>query len=70
MVQTGDKVRFLNAVGGGKVIKVVKDIAYIEDEDGFEIPVLVKECVIGKSFGSKIRCSQDRRIGSQHITHG
>lgn len=52
MVQTGDKVRFLNAVGGGKVIKVVKDIAYIEDEDGFEIPVLVKECVIVESHSA------------------
>lgn len=52
MVQAGDKVRFLNAVGGGKVIKVVKDMAYVEDEDGFEIPVLAKECVIVESHSA------------------
>lgn len=46
MVKVGDKVRFLNAVGGGTVVKISKDIAYVEEEDGFETPVLMHECVV------------------------
>ena len=42
----GDKVRFLNAVGGGIVRKVDRDMAYVEEPDGFETPVLVRECVV------------------------
>lgn len=42
----GDKVRFLNAVGGGIVRKIERDMAYVEEPDGFETPILVKECVV------------------------
>ncbi|MBQ8564305.1 MAG: DUF2027 domain-containing protein [Bacteroidaceae bacterium] len=42
----GDKVRFLNAVGGGIVRKIDRDMAYVEEPDGFETPVLVRECVV------------------------
>lgn len=42
----GDKVRFLNAVGGGIVRKIDRDMAYVEEEDGFETPVLIRECVV------------------------
>lgn len=45
MLQIGDKVRYLNAVGGGVVVKIEKDLAYV-DEDGFETPVLIRECVV------------------------
>ena len=45
MVKVGDRVRYLNAVGGGVVVRIVKDIAYV-DEDGFETPVLARECVV------------------------
>ena len=38
-------MRYLNAVGGGVVVRIVKDIAYV-DEDGFETPVLARECVV------------------------
>lgn len=46
-IQKGDTVRFLNAVGGGKVTRIdaQKGIVYVEDEDGFEIPALERECV-------------------------
>lgn len=45
-MKIGDKVRFLNSIGGG-IVKGFqgKDIALVEDEDGFEIPALVRECV-------------------------
>lgn len=43
----GDKVRFLNAVGGGIVRRFQnKDIVIIEEEDGFETPVLIRECIV------------------------
>ena len=42
----GDKVRYLNAVGGGIVRKIDKDLAYVEEPDGFETPVLIRECVV------------------------
>ncbi|MDE7153071.1 MAG: DUF2027 domain-containing protein [Muribaculaceae bacterium] len=46
MAQKGDIVRFLNSVGGGTVTRIQGNIAYVEDEDGFESPVLVKEIVV------------------------
>ena len=47
MIKKGDTVRFLNAVGGGVVVRIdeVKRLIYVEDEDGFEIPLLERECV-------------------------
>lgn len=46
--QVGDIVRFLNSVGGGRVTKIEGNIAYVDD-DGFETPVLIKECVVVRS---------------------
>ena len=48
MIKKGDTVRFLNAVGGGVVVRVdpFKNMVYVEDADGFEIPVLERECVL------------------------
>ncbi|MCH5319747.1 MAG: DUF2027 domain-containing protein [Paramuribaculum sp.] len=45
MAKVGDTVRFLNSVGGGKIVKIDGKIAYV-DEDGFETPVLLKDCVV------------------------
>ncbi len=44
-LQIGDIVRFLNSVGGGRVNKIQGQLAYVDD-DGFETPVLIKECVV------------------------
>lgn len=44
-MKIGDTVRYLNAVGGGKVVRIDGDMAYVDD-DGFETPVLVRECVV------------------------
>jgi len=47
MIKTGDKVRFLNAVGGGVVKSVInKTMVSVEDYDGFEVPTLVSELVV------------------------
>ena len=46
-LKVGDKVRFLNSVGGGVVTAFRgKDLVLVEDEDGFEVPVLKTECVV------------------------
>jgi len=46
-IKIGDKVRFLNSVGGGTVTAFRgKDQVLVEDEIGFDIPVLISECVI------------------------
>ncbi len=46
MAKIGELVRFLNSVGGGRVTKIKDNLAYVEDEDGFETPVLLRECVV------------------------
>ena len=47
MIKAGDKVRFLNAVGGGVVKSVInKMMASVEDDDGFEVPILISELVL------------------------
>lgn len=46
-MKIGDKVRFLNEVGGGVVAGFQgKDIAIVRDENGFDIPMLARECVV------------------------
>lgn len=46
-IKIGDKVRFLNEVGGGIVSGFQgKDIVLVEDEDGFDIPMLKGEVVV------------------------
>ncbi len=45
-IKEGDKVRFLNDVGGGTVMSIVdKDTAIILNDTGFEIPVLIAELI-------------------------
>lgn len=53
--KVGDTVRFLNSVGGGTVVRVAGNMAYV-DEDGFETPALLKDCVVvatGDTFYKK-----------------
>lgn len=55
-MKIGDKVRFLSAVGGGVVTGFQgKDIALVEEEDGFETPVLIRECVVIESNEEQLR---------------
>ncbi|MFA6701895.1 MAG: DUF2027 domain-containing protein [Dysgonamonadaceae bacterium] len=49
-LEVGDTVRFLSSVGGG-IVKGFqnKNIVIVEDEHGFDIPVLITDCVaVGK----------------------
>jgi len=46
MIKVGDKVKFLNDVGGGVVTGFIsKNMANVADEDGFEVPYPVSELV-------------------------
>ncbi len=46
-MKIGDKVRFLSEVGGGIVTGFQgKDTVLVRDEDGFDIPMLMRECVV------------------------
>jgi hypothetical protein len=45
-IEVGDKVRFLNVTGGGQVTRLEGKLAFVEDEDGFEVPVLCSELVV------------------------
>lgn len=46
MAKAGDRVRFLNATGGGVITRIDGKTAYVEDEDGFESPILLKDVVV------------------------
>ena len=46
MIKVGDKVKFLNDVGGGTVTGFVsKNMVNVSDEDGFEVPYPISELV-------------------------
>jgi hypothetical protein len=46
-MKIGDRVRFLNSTGGGIISKFInKDMVSVLEDDGFETPVLIRECVV------------------------
>ena len=53
-LQVGDTIRFLNTVGGG-IVKGFqnKNIVIVEDDHGFDFPVLITECIVVRSEESK-----------------
>jgi dsDNA-specific endonuclease/ATPase MutS2 len=64
-IKIGDKVRFLNATGGGVVNKIIsKELIEVTDQDGFDIPVLTRECVVIES-GGKTDTSQKSQENKQ-----
>lgn len=62
-VKPGDTVRYLNSVGGGRVVRIDDKLAYV-DEDGFETPVLLRECVVVASADSTAPASKTREKAS------
>ena len=60
-MKIGDKVRFLSEVGGGLVTGFQgKNIALVEDKDGFAIPMPVSECVVIETDSYNIPTQADR----------
>ncbi len=53
MAKIGDTVRYLNSVGGGRITRIENNIAFVEEPDGFETPVLLRECVVVAEAGSQ-----------------
>ncbi len=52
VLKVGDRVKFLNAVGGGKITGFVSPkVANVEDDQGFEVPTLISELVKDERFG-------------------
>lgn len=61
MAKIGDRVRFLNSVGGGIIKRIEGNIAYVDD-NGFETPTLIRECVVVASpevTEKKVALTQD-----------
>jgi len=51
MLKVGDRVKFLNAVGGGKVTGfVTPKVVNVEDDQGFEVPCMVTELIKDERF--------------------
>ncbi len=71
MIQIGDTVRFLNDVGGGVVTQVDRkqNLVYVEDKDGFEIPVLEKECVVVGEVYEKTNFPKKNPTPSKNTTN-
>lgn len=70
-MKIGDKVRFLYDIGGGIVRGFKnKDIVIVEDETGFEIPMLVKECLVvsdDKDMQVSKQSQKKEDISKKHI---
>lgn len=67
----GDKVRFLNDIGGGTVVGFQgKDVVLVQDEDGFEMPTLVKECVVvgGDEYSPSPASASTRQVKKTNET--
>ena len=46
-LRIGDKVRFLNDVGGGKITSIInKEIVNVETADGFEVPTRINNLIV------------------------
>lgn len=60
-INIGDKVRYLDSVGGGVVTAFRgKDMVLVLEEDGFETPVLIRQCVIIESSSPQQKISTTR----------
>ncbi len=67
--EIGDKVKFLNAVGGGIVKKIQGGMVYVEDETGFDMPFAPNELIrmadqgkVGQVFNDE--CGTARQGGT------
>lgn len=67
-IKIGDKVRYLNSVGGGIVTRFInKDVVSVEEADGFETPTLIRECVVIET-ASEIKLKENDATASKDLT--
>ena len=70
-MKIGDKVRFLSEVGGGIVSGFQdKDTVLVRDEDGFDIPMPVRECVVVETDDYNIAKVNTRQEETCRRTNG
>ncbi|MDR1341995.1 MAG: DUF2027 domain-containing protein [Prevotellaceae bacterium] len=81
-MKIGDKVRFLNDVGGGTVLRIEGKTAIICDGDGFEIPTPIADVVVvnvrestnfpvkaaqsGRSMDAPAAADREKRVGGNN----
>lgn len=66
-LSVGDTVRFLNTVGGGKVKGFQnKQIVIVEDEFGFDLPVLISECVVVDP-ANKMEATSEKQTSATNV---
>ncbi|WP_372771950.1 DUF2027 domain-containing protein [Mangrovibacterium sp.] len=71
MYQIGDRVKFMNSVGGGVITKIVgKNMVHVENEDGFEIPVMINEIILDEIDQEGIANSDKKPDVSDFIRRG
>lgn len=64
--KVGDKVRFLNDVGGGVITRIEKKTVHVLGSDGFEIPMLKSEViVVDQSTDNNIK----QRMPEEQVMH-
>jgi hypothetical protein len=62
----GDKVRYLDAVGGGVVLAFKgKDLVVVLEEDGFETPILRRQCVVIESANAAL---EQKKANAKTVT--
>ncbi len=62
--QVGDRVRFMDTTGGGVITRIEGRLAFVDDEDGFETPVLISDLVIVEKQDN----SGDKRVSTTKST--
>ena len=69
-MKIGNTVRFLNAVGGGTITRFDEknNMVYVEDADGFEIPTLIRDCVVIGSVSAETNFPRKTAASSLHST--
>lgn len=53
--KVGDRVKFLNDIGGGVVVRITHKTLYVENQEGFEIPVSEQDILpdLDSNYGSE-----------------
>ena len=61
--EIGDKVKFLNSVGGGIVKKIQGGMVYVEDDTGFDMPMQPSELIRMADQEGRAKAFNDDTIG-------
>jgi len=67
----GDKVKFLNDIGGGVIKKIIdKDIVEVLTNDGFEIPIDIKELILDIAYSNNEYQGSENNKKQPRYTNG